>query len=613
MSSPLLEVEHLHIVAWKPGGRWAAIINDLSFAVRRGQVVALIGESGAGKTTAALAALGYARPGTAFKSGRILFDGINLLSLPQQECRRIRGRRITYVAQSAAAALNPAIAIGRQVAEPLIAHGLAVGPDANRRAVAWLARLGLPDPLALARRYPHEISGGQQQRVMIAMALASEPDLVVLDEPTTALDVTTQLGVLHAVKKVIREAGMAAIYVSHDLAVVSQVADFVVVVRDGEAVEMGDVATILTRPRATHTKALLRAVRPPPRPKAFPNATASPYPSPHQTPLISMHGISAGYSRGGWQDKTENERLVLRNVDLTIHSGVVVALVGESGSGKSTLARVIAGLLMPAKGRLELCGRPLPRSVRQRSLEERRRIQIVFQSPDLSLNPEHRVGEEIGRPLDLYFRLAPKARRKRILELLCLVGLGADYAGRYPAELSGGQKQRVAIARALAAEPDLILCDEVLSALDTIVAAQILELLNDLRSRLGVSYLFISHDLATVASVADRVLIMYAGQIFEAGSTNEVFSTPHHPYTSLLMASVPELRPGWLDDVTQARTHPMFEPLGKPLRDQGCSFRDRCPLRIQGVCDRDSPPLKEPTPGHTIRCHSDLSTLSFGL
>jgi len=592
----------LTIEARTPAGAWRPIVRDISLTVRSGEVVALIGESGAGKSTLGLAALGYARPGTRFVKGEVRLRGSDVIRMHPEQRRALRGRHVAYVAQSAMASLNPALPIGEQVAEPLIEHSVMRPAEARQRAVELMALLRLPEAPALSRRFPHEVSGGQQQRVMIAMALACRPELLILDEPTTALDVTTQVEVLKAITEAIRMQETAAVYVSHDLAVVAQIADSAVVMLNGEAVEHATMAELLQQPQHAYTNTLLGAV------SSMPRAGMT---RPRQTrktptdgdPILEVQSVCAGYRRG-----VRGARPALRDVDLSIRRGEVVALVGESGSGKSTLARVVSGLLPPWSGTVRFAGRLLEPGVRQRSRDQQRRIQIVFQSPDTTLNPEERVADAIGRPLQLYFGFDAKRRRQRVEELLGLVGLEAGYAMRFPGELSGGQRQRVSLARAFAAEPDLILCDEVLSALDSVVAASVLELLRSLQRRLNVACLFISHDLATVASIADRVVVLHAGKVCDAGPTERVFSAPHHPYTELLLASIPELRQHWLDEVIARRdVHPAAD-VGQ-LNQEGCTYFRRCPLRIEGVCDIEAPPRHDEG-GHAIYCHRESHELS---
>ena len=600
-----LRIEGLWVEGQAPSREWLPIARDVSVAVERGEIVSLIGESGAGKTTVALAALGYCRPGTRFTGGRVRLGETDLLSLDPVRLRDLRGRRVAYVAQSASAALNPRILIGKQLVEGLLVHGIMGAAEGYRRVIEQMELLQLPHPEEMAARYPYQVSGGQRQRVMIAMAMVCMPDFLILDEPTTA--VTTQIEVLKAVREAIRDRGTGAIYVSHDLSVVAQVADRIVVMNDGRQVEHAATQALLDHPREEYTRMLLGAVRLVPR-------EADRFPAPAADPeaggadLLAVDDVYATYERGDFLKPRKPEDDVLRSVSCTIREREVVALVGESGSGKSTLARVIAGLLPPRTGEVRYRGERLAAGARARGVDQLRKVQIVFQHPDMTLNPARTIEYAIGRPLTLYFGMQGEERRARVEELLGLVDLPAHFADRQPAELSGGEKQRVALARAFGAEPELIICDEVLSSLDTLVATTILELLKDLKERLGVAYLFVSHDLATVATIADRVIVMYAGRICEQGRTREVFSPPCHPYTDLLISSVPELRTDWLDDVLETREGVSAGRGSFPV-DAGCAFRTRCAFAIDGVCDVKTPPERalDEGAGHVAWCHRDLA------
>ena len=526
------------VKARTPTGVVITTVDNVTVEIHPREVVALIGESGAGKTTVALAALGYARPGTQIVEGRVLLDDTDILKMSPAERRDMRGKDIAYVAQSAQASLNPAIPIGEQVSEGLVIHNIATGEEAKRRATELLTTLDLPDPPALVERFPHQASGGQQQRIMMAMAMSCGPKLLVLDEPTTALDVTTQIEVLKAIKDAIQDRHMAAIYVSHDLAVVAQVADRILVMNGGRVVEQGTADEILNNPQDDYTKLLLSAVRPPPDASAkAPDSDVA-----KNDVILRIKSVCATYERPPLFGSITREQQVLQDIDLEVRSQEVLAVVGESGCGKSTLARVVAGLHPALSGELEFAGELLRDEVSKRQRDTLRKIQIVFQSPDLSLNPEHLVEKSLARPLGLYFDMTAAERRDRVDDLLESVGLDPDYAGRYPGELSGGERQRLSLARAFAAQPELVLCDEVLSSLDTVVAASVLDLMRDLRRKFQVAYMFISHDLSTVATIADRVAVLYAGRVVDIGPTKQVFATPHHPYTSLLIASVPTLK-----------------------------------------------------------------------
>jgi peptide/nickel transport system ATP-binding protein len=602
---PLLRVENLRVEARVAPGRFTSIVRDISFEVAPGEVLALIGESGSGKTTVALSALGYSRPGCRIAGGRIFLEGTDVLALDREILRKLRGRRISYLAQSAAATFNPALTIGEQVTESAVLHGVMDQQAADARAVDLYRRLDLPDAENIGRRYPHQVSGGQLQRLMAAMALCSGPDLMVLDEPTTALDVTTQIEVLGAFKEIIRDQGTAAIYVTHDLAVVAQIADRILVLRGGEIVETGDTAVVVSSPRHQYTRRLMAAIRPPPG--VADDGDAAGDGASDRPLLMAIRHVTAGYGRirDGMPAVT-----VLRDVDTYVTRQTVVGVIGESGCGKSTLARVAAGLLPPAEGEVLLDDHMLAGRVADRSLEELRRVQIVFQMADVALNPRQRIGDILGRPLELYHGLNGAPRDKRVAELLAMVELPGSFASRYPEELSGGQKQRVNLARALAADPEIILADEVISALDTIVGAAVIELLKGLRERLGVSYMFISHDLSTVASFADRILVLYAGRVVEDGPTRNVLELPSHPYTQLLLSSVPELRQGWLEEVTKTRSALAGIARAVEITGVGCPFYPRCPMAIDGVCDVTQAPGREPVTGHRIACHREISELA---
>ena len=461
-----IQVSGLTVAARLPGGLETEIVTDIGFSIKRGEVLALIGESGSGKTTIALALMGYARPGTRIAAGEIRIGDTDVPRLGPLELADLRGNRIAYIAQSAAAAFNPSRTIMSQVIEPAVIHGTASRSEAEAKAVALFRELALPNPETIGGRYPHQVSGGQLQRLMAAMALITEPELVILDEPTTALDVTTQIEVLKAFKTVVRDRGTTGVYVSHDLAVVAQMADQIVVLNRGSIRETGATATVLYQPADEYTRSLMAAARP------AEQAGASRRSDSDTAPLLEVRGLTAGY--GAVNVDGLPKIPVLHDINLTIEHGSTLGVIGESGSGKSTLARVIAGLLKPARGETKLGGETLPGTLAERTREQFRRIQIVFQNADTALNPGHTVGRILARPLVFYHGMDGAAQRKRVAELLDLIRLPASIADRLPGELSGGQKQRVNLARALAAEPDIILCDEVTSALDTVVGAAIL-------------------------------------------------------------------------------------------------------------------------------------------
>jgi peptide/nickel transport system ATP-binding protein len=534
--SALLAFEGLRIEPVAPGGM-RPLVEGIDLALARGEVLGLIGESGAGKSTLGLAALGHIRPGCAVTAGRIVFDGCDFGRLPPAELRAIRGSRVAYVAQSAAASFNPAIRLGDQVAEPLMLHRGADRASAHRRAVELFAELDLPSPDTFGERFPHQVSGGQLQRAMIAMAMACGPELLILDEPTTALDVTTQIGVLAAIRTMLRRHGAAGLYITHDLAVVAQLADRLAVLRQGRLIEAGSTGKVLQAPVEDYTRRLVAA-------RTGRDRAISEVAPAGSEPVLAVRDVTASY-------RTMTN--VLADISFTLQAGQTLAVVGMSGSGKSTLARLLCGLMSPQRGSVAFQGLPLPADFRRRSREQLRRVQMIYQLPDTALNPRQTVGLILGRIVDFYFGLRGAARRRRVDELLDRVGLPRDFVRRRPGELSGGQKQRVCIARALAAEPDIVICDEVTSALDPLVADEILSLLEQLQERTGVAYVFITHDIGVVRRVADQVAVLEKGRIVALGPLAEVFSPPLHPYTQLLLSSVPQMRTDWLTDILGAR------------------------------------------------------------
>ena len=529
----LLSIRGLRIEG-RSGDAWHEIVKGVDLTLHKGEVLGLIGESGAGKSTIGLAAMGFARDGCRISGGSIHFDGFDLRAVPEAERRALRGKRIAYVAQSAAASFNPAHKLIDQYCEGPVVHGVIPREKAETDAVELYRRMRLPNPEEIGFRYPHQVSGGQLQRAMTAMAMSCRPDLIIFDEPTTALDVTTQIEVLAAIRDIVRQFGTAAIYITHDLAVVAQMADRIKVLLRGDEVEEADTRIMLAAPREEYTRSLW-AVR------SFARAEQPPATG---TPVVSVRGVTAGY--GAFD--------VLKDISFDIHARRTVAVVGESGSGKSTMARVITGLLVPRKGEVLFNGKALPPSFKARSRAELRQCQMIYQMADTALNPKLRLRELIGRPAEMYLGLKGKALESRIRDLLALIELEPDkYIDRLPGELSGGQKQRIGIARALAAEPQLIICDEVTSALDQIVQEGILKLLDRLQSELNLAYMFITHDLATVKAIADEVVVMQQGVVVERGPKTELFGQPHEAYTDLLLSSVPAMDPDWLNRLLAAR------------------------------------------------------------
>lgn len=537
----LVEIRDLKVEATTDTGRRVEIIKGVSLDVAEGEIVALIGESGSGKTTIALTLMGYARPGCRISGGSVLVAGNDLVTLTEKQRAKVRGTEVTYVPQSAAAAFNPAATIMDQVIEITRIHGLMAAAEARARAVELFRALSLPEPETIGSRYPHQVSGGQLQRLSAAMALIGDPKLVIFDEPTTALDVTTQIEVLRAFKSVMKKGGIAGVYVSHDLAVVAQIADHIVVLKGGEVQEVGTTEEILSSAKHPYTRELLSAFEPKPR-EAADAAERAP------APLLKIENLVAGYGAS----KTDGLPLVraVEDVSLKVEKGRNLGIIGESGCGKSTLARAIAGILPAAVGKIVFDGKELGRSARERTRDQLREMQIVFQYADTALNPAKSVEDILDRPLVFYHGMNARARSLRIDELLDMVRLPRNLRHRRPGELSGGQKQRVNFARALAADPKLILCDEITSALDTVVAAAVIELLKELQRELGLSYIFISHDLSLVEAICDEIVVMYGGKKVE-DITPAKINAPHHPYSQLLFSSVPKLDPSWLDGLEQ--------------------------------------------------------------
>ena len=591
LNRPLLEMKGLRIEGLSETG-WQEIVRGVNLHLKRGEILGLIGESGAGKSTIGLAAMGYARDGCRITEGDILFDGIELSSAPENEKRKLRGTRISYVAQSAAAAFNPVHRLLDQFAEGPIEHGVMSRTEAMENGRALYRSLDLPDPENIGERWAHQVSGGQLQRMMVAMAMSCGPDLIIFDEPTTALDVTTQIEVLKTIKEIVNNSNVAALYITHDLAVVAQLADHLMVLRHGNLVEVNSTGQILEAPKEDYTRALLDA-------RTRHEKTAVQI-SDAET-LLSINSVTAGYGNGSD---------ILQEVSVSVERGRTVAVVGESGSGKSTLARVITGLLPQRSGEIHFESESLPSALAQRSKQQLRKIQMIYQLPDVALNPRQRVRDILGRPLNFYLGLRGKECERRIIELLEQIELSETYIDRLPDELSGGEKQRICIARALAAEPELIICDEVTSALDTIVAKAILDLLQRLQHELLLTYLFISHDIDTVASIADQVVVLYAGRVAEQGSKLAVFQPPFHPYTQLLLSSVPEMKLDWLEKTLSTREAQAGIAREVKITERGCPFVERCPEAIPDICVNDRPPLQTPSSGHLFACQHSPQDLT---
>jgi peptide/nickel transport system ATP-binding protein len=678
MSAPLLELVDLE-VSYRQQAGWQPVLRKVNFAIQRGEAFGLVGESGCGKSTVALQLLGYRPPASRIDGGQVLFQGRDLLRLERGALDKLRGDRISFVPQNPTTALNPGIRVGEQVAEILLAHDWTKGGRAKDQGQAAVRMrelfglVGLPDPERLPHRFPHQLSGGQQQRVCIAMALACEPDLVVLDEPTTGLDVTTQEQIVELLIELRRRLHMSMLYVTHDLGVLAEIADRVGVMYAGHMVEIAPTADLFGQPRHPYTRGLIASIpridqpqetaaRPlrgllrrdelPPgcpfqprcdfaeascaerhqilepvapghevacqrwRALGGPQIAAAGEAAPARAvapdaPLLALEEVTLAYGvTQDWLARLAGSRrfTAVKRLSLAIARGETFALVGESGSGKSTVARAVSGLLTPAAGRILLKGRLLPGLVAARSGEQRRQIQYIFQNPDASLNPRAKVGEILARPLEMFFSLDRRTMRERVAQALADTRLDARYAQRYPDQLSGGERQRVAIARALIAEPELLLCDEVLSALDVSVQANILDLLRRLRERHSVAMLFISHDLAVVRQLADRVGVMYRGELMETGPTADVFTPPFHPYTHSLILAVPSL-----DRAGERRMIDRL-PAKPPSATQACAFAGRCPWQPGAICEKETPPWRLTAPGtlggKAIRCHLPLPELA---
>ncbi len=553
-------------VAYRSGGADVTVVRGVSFEAAAGETVAVVGESGSGKSTVAGTLLGHLRHGSRVTGGRVEVVGRDVLALDARGLRNLRATEVALVGQNAGNALTPSMRIGRQIEESLLPLGLSRG-QRRERVRSLVAKVGLPDPEGVVRRYPHQLSGGQQQRVAIAMALAAEPRVLVLDEPTTALDVVTQARILDLVAGLSDELGLTSILVSHDLGVVARMADRVVVMREGEVVESADTTALFTGPRHAYTRHLLASV-----PRISDHGLAevgqdgtrtvrSRRPVPADAPeVVSIRDVTIDYGAHRAVD----------GVTLGLRRGEVLALVGESGSGKSTLAWSLAGLRPPTSGTMRLlgdtgtdtdggAGGDLATGARDRPLDVRRRIQLAFQNADTSLNPRRVVREAVRRPLR-FFGLAERSEADaRAHELIRDVALDPALADRLPEQLSGGQRQRVGIARALAGDPRVVVADEITTALDVSVQASVLALLDDLRDQRDLAFVFISHDLAVVRGIADRVAVMREGRVVEEGPVDAVFEGPNHPYTSRLMAAVLEPEP-----VGGGGTAPVPQPAGPP-------------------------------------------------
>ena len=659
----LAEVGGLSI-AYRSGGRDVPVLSEVSLSLRAGEALAVVGESGCGKSTLASALVGHLRAGSRVTGGGVRIAGEDILAGDARTVRMLRRRQIGFVPQNAGHSLTPSLRIGAQVVEVLRAAREMDGRTARAEAVRLLAQVRLPEPDALVDRYPHQLSGGQQQRVAVALALAGQPRLLVLDEPTTGLDVVTQAGVLALFNSLREELGIALVMVSHDLGAVSAVCERIAVMYAGRVVETGRTRAAFELPAHPYTRGLLSSVArigAPGLPTGMPGTVAdalelpgcafaprcefaqeacttgdAPQLAPVEDgaatkrprfsaclrqsevlaapawearvrqprarefgePLLEIKGLTVDYRRR----PDARSGPTVHDVDLTVRRGEVVALVGESGSGKSTIAWTIAGLRRPTSGEIALLDQDavradLTKSAARRDPIARRKVQLVFQNATTSLNPRRTVGDAVLRALRLRgLRGADAAaERDRVFED---VGLEPGHAERFPAQLSGGQQQRVGIARALAGSPTLVLADEVVSALDVSLQASVLRLLDDLRDEHQLGYLFISHDLAVVRALADRVVVLYLGRVCEEGPIERIFGGSNHPYTRLLLDSALATEPG----VHEVPAGSDDEPESAPPA-AGCAFRNRCAHRVEGVCEKETPPWQELGDGHRIRCH----------
>jgi peptide/nickel transport system ATP-binding protein len=661
--APALELRDLD-VAYRVRGRWRQVLRGVSFEIARGESYGLVGESGCGKSTVAFALMRYLPRNGRITGGSIHVDGRDLLAMSEAEVRRLRSSAVSMVYQNPGAALNPSIRVGDQVAEAFTIAG-ASKAEAAERTHEMLAKVQIADPAGVMRRYPHQLSGGMQQRVVIAMALASDPTLLILDEPTTGLDATVEAEVLDLVLALREEFGTSVLFISHNLAVINKMCERVGVVYAGKLVEEGPAGEIFADPRHPYTVGLLRCIprrgvrkderrldtipgslpplgaelpacvfvdrcglaQPVCAEKAPPPYEVSPvrhsrchfWEIAHEVPET---GATAQDSGAPTQDagpaglvelrdvsKTfQQEGAAIRalsDVSLAVRPGETLGLVGESGSGKTTLARVLLGLTPPDPGAtIEFEDRPLAGGIGARSTDEVRAIQIVFQNPDAALNRRFSVRRIIGRAVAKLARLGREAREAKLRDLARSVRLEERHLHARPAQLSGGLKQRVAIARAFAGDPKLVVCDEPTSALDVSVQAAILNLLADLQAREKVTYVFISHDLGVVRYLADRIAVLYLGRVLELGSAEQVFTAPHHPYTEALLSAVPLL------GETESKRIRLEGDIPSPANaPSGCVFHTRCPRKWGPICEQEQPPLREYEPGHFLSCHIPLDEL----
>ena len=670
MKTSVQEIKDLTIGFQSQKGEQISILKNISTTINKGETVGIVGESGSGKSTLALAMMGYVKHGLFTISGQCMFHSNNLLEMENKELETIRGRKIAMIPQNAGQSLTPNLKIGYQIDEALKLHTDLKKEDRDKKISELLNKVRLPSPDTMAQRYPHELSGGQQQRVAVAMALAGSPELLLLDEPTTGLDVTTQAHVLELLNFIAKDTGTSMVYVSHDLGAIAQVSDRVIVMYSGEIVLDGPVRSILKNPIHPYTYGLLKSI-----PKltlpGLPNSMSGSQPQPGsiksgcsfyercefsddnckinsptleyiddlntsvrcfkhkeltnqndlnsqtvksienkilKNEILDLSNVSISYAKQKFLEqlfnKIEDSNPTVKDIDININKGETLALVGESGSGKSTILKSIAGLLKTKDGIIKFeKDKVLSNDLKERDHSYLRAIQLIFQNPDESLNPNHTVEEIISQPLRLYFGLKGQELKDKIIEVLDKVRLGEFYLTRYPRQLSGGEKQRVAVARAFAAKPDIILCDEVTSALDVSVQAAVLNLLQELKEDFGTTYVFVSHDLAVVRAISDRVAVLYQGRLCEIGPSKNVYKFPSHPYTEVLLGAVlepdPDIKPKLVaEDIVEE----------KPP-ENGCSFQGRCPRILGDICKNEVPPWQTSDNGNLIRCHIKIEDL----
>jgi len=594
---PVLDVRDL-TVAYDTAAGVVQAVRGVSFAVSPREIFALVGESGSGKSTTAHAIMGHFGSNGRQSGGEIRYRGRALSSLGHDEIRDLRGSRIAIIHQDPNRALNPIMSVGAQVAEVITTHRGANRASAWRTAVEMLVAVNIPDPEQAARRYPHEMSGGQKQRVLIAIAFACDPDLLILDEPTSGLDTTNEAAVLALLSTIIARQGAAALFITHNLGLVSRFANRVAVMSKGEIVEQGKVGPVFATPQHAYTRQLLAAI---------PDMTAGRPPRPMigEPVVMSAQGLRFEYRlRGGLHHLKVRHFVAVHDIGFVLRRNETLALVGESGAGKTTIGRMVVGLAEPSAGEIHLHAQRLGTQIRRRTWAELRSVQMIFQNPDVTLNPAKTVGYALARALHKFRpNMNPDAIQDEVASLLMAVSLPPAFAKRMPNQLSGGQKQRVAIARALAAAPDIIVCDEPLSALDVSVQAAILKLLRALQDDRGVSYLFISHDLAVVRVLADRIIVLYRGVMCETGSTTDIFKPPFHPYTEALLGAMPIADPR-----VRQRKVEMRDTLPE-LVGVGCPYAARCHRRVGSVCETDIPPHHDFGDGHHIACHLSRAAL----